>query len=152
DAPLVHQLNSIPSVVKYVHEPLLRSDEEARDIIVRIILPQYEIKLGRWAINRKDNGEFIGWCGLKYLIHTREIDLGYRFNPASWGHGFATESAQHVLKYGFNILQLKEIVGKAHRENNASIKVLQKIGMQYVKEMAEDDCPISVFNATNPQP
>ncbi|MEO5889456.1 MAG: GNAT family N-acetyltransferase, partial [Ferruginibacter sp.] len=42
DAPLVHQLNSIPSVVKYVHEPLLRSDEEARDIIVRIILPQYE--------------------------------------------------------------------------------------------------------------
>ncbi|MEO7768125.1 MAG: GNAT family N-acetyltransferase [Ferruginibacter sp.] len=149
DAPLVHQLNRDPEVVKFVHEPTLQSDEEARNIIVNIIIPQYKNNLGRWAIHRKDTNEFIGWCGLKYLTQTSEIDLGYRFHQIAWGKGYATESAKYVMEHGFKKLYLKEIVGKAHKENKGSINVLEKIGMQYMGETIEENCPVKIFLAVN---
>ncbi|MGI8582795.1 MAG: GNAT family N-acetyltransferase, partial [Chitinophagaceae bacterium] len=49
DAPLILQLNSDPEIVKYVHEPILTTEEQAKNIIVDIILPQYKNNLGRWA-------------------------------------------------------------------------------------------------------
>lgn len=150
DAPLIHLLNSDPEVVKYIHEPLLKSDEQAKEIIIEIILPQYKNNLGRWAIHTKGNHEFIGWCGLKYLKETGEIDLGYRLHQLAWGKGYATEAAKHTLDHGFKQLHLKDIYGKAHAENIGSINVLQKIGMQFIKDEVEDNCPIKVFRAINP--
>src|SRR5882762_3608868 len=113
DATLIQQLNSDPEVLKYLHEPLLESEEHAKTILTTIILPQYQNNLGRWAIHTKDNNEFIGWCGLKYLIETDEIDLGYRLIKSAWGKGFALEAAQYCLDYGFNQLHLKTITGRA---------------------------------------
>ena len=97
DALAIKQLNSEPGVLKYVPEPIPASEEAALKIIVDIILPQYKNNLGRWAVHTKTNNEFIGWCGLKWIKETNEIDLGYRFKPAAWGKGYATEAAQHTL-------------------------------------------------------
>ncbi|MBC7889915.1 MAG: GNAT family N-acetyltransferase [Ferruginibacter sp.] len=150
DAPLVYQLNSNPAVVKYIHEPALQNPEQAKEIIRDIILPQYRNNLGRWAIHTKENNEFIGWCGLKYLKASGETDLGYRLHQFAWGKGFATEAAKHTLDHGFIQLHLKAIMGKAHVDNTGSINVLQKIGMQFIKETVEDHCPLKVFMAANP--
>ena len=60
DAPLILELNSDPEIVKYVHEPTLQTEEQAKKIIIDIILPQYKNNLVRWAIHTKDNNEFIG--------------------------------------------------------------------------------------------
>lgn len=150
DAPLVLELNSSEAVLKYLHEPVLQSIEHAREIIRRIILPQYKSRLGRWAIHTKDTNEFIGWCGLKYRPELDEVDLGYRLKKTAWGKGYATEAAQHTLEYGFNVLQLKVITGRAHIGNIASIKVLEKIGMQFIKEEMVDDCPVKTYILHNP--
>jgi len=93
DAPLVYQLNRNPKVVKYIPEPVLENEEDARKIIMDLILPQYENKLGRWAIHIKANNEFIGWCGLKLLNESGEIDLGYRFHPFAKGRGLCNRSS-----------------------------------------------------------
>jgi ribosomal-protein-alanine N-acetyltransferase len=151
DAPLILSLNSDPEVVKYLHEPTLQTVEHAAQIINDIILPQYKNNLGRWAIHTKDNMNFIGWCGLKYRPEIDEIDLGYRFMQKAWGKGFATEAAQHTLDYGLNDLQLKLITGRAHIENIASIKVLEKIGMDYIGEGIVDDCPVRTYTKSNPK-
>ena len=63
DAPLILALNSDPEVVKYLHEPTLKTEEQAEKILRDIILPQYKNNLGRWAIYTKENMGFIGWCG-----------------------------------------------------------------------------------------
>ena len=123
DAPLLLQLNSNPEVLKYLHEPLLETEEQALHIINTIILPQYKNNLGRWAIHLKSTNEFIGWCGLKYLVDTDEIDLGYRLMQQFWGNGYAFEAAKHTMDYGFNQLHLKTIVGRAHVENTGSLKI-----------------------------
>jgi RimJ/RimL family protein N-acetyltransferase len=150
DAPLLLQLNRDHEIVKYVHERTLQTEEEARMIIMNIILPQYERKLGRWATYTKADNEFIGWCGLKHLPEKNEIDLGYRFIKTAWGKGYGTESATHTLEYGFNTLQIPLITGKAHVENIASLKILEKIGMKFIREEVEDECPIKVYTIANP--
>ena len=150
DAPLILSLNSDPEIVKYVHEPTLKTIDQAQKIIKDIILPQYKNGLGRWAILTKTNLEFIGWCGLKYRPELDEIDLGYRLIQKAWGKGYATEAAQQTLAYGFNILHLKLITGRAHIENLASIKVLEKIGMNFITDGIVDDCPVRTYTKANP--
>lgn len=152
DALAIKQLNSEPGVLKYIPEPIPASEEAALKIIVDIILPQYKNNLGRWAVHTKTNNEFIGWCGLKWIKETNEIDLGYRFKPAAWGKGYATEAAQHTLNYGLQQLQLKKIGAHAHIDNIASQKVLEKIGMQFVGEGVEDGVPLKGYVALNSNP
>jgi [ribosomal protein S5]-alanine N-acetyltransferase len=150
DAPLVLQLNSDPKIVKYVHEPALKTEEEAVKIIKDIILPQYENKLGRWAMHIKGTDEFIGWCGLKYRPELDEIDLGYRLMQKAWGKGYATEAAQYTIDHGFNDLALKLITARAHIENQASIRVLEKLGMDFIGEGTVDNCPVRTYTKANP--
>ncbi len=151
DAPLILELNSDPEVVKYVHEPTLKTTEQAGQILKDIILPQYENNLGRWAIHIKDNAEFIGWCGLKYRPERDEIDLGYRLMQKAWGKGYATEAARQTLEYGLTVLKLPVISACAHVENLASISVLEKIGMDYIGNSIIDDCPVKTYSKSVPR-
>ena len=133
DAPLIYKLNSDPEIVKYVHEPVLENENQAKEILTNIILPQYKLNLGRWEIHTKNDYEFIGWCGLKYIKETGITDLGYRLLKTAWGKGYATEAAQYTLNYGLRDLKIETITGMAHIENIASLKVLEKIGMKFSK-------------------
>ncbi len=150
DATLILGLNSDPEVLQYLHEPILTDETHAKKILKEIILPQYENKLGRWAIHRRDDHEFIGWCGLKYRPELKETDLGYRLKKTAWGTGFATEAAYHSLHYGFDTLNISEITGRAHVHNAASLNILEKIGMRYIKDEIIDDCPVKTFKAFHP--
>ncbi len=60
-----------------------------------------------------------------------EYDIGFRFFRMYWNKGLATETAKKCLDYGFNHLGLQCIVGRAMKENVASINVLKKIGMTF---------------------
>ena len=148
DAGLLLYLNSDPEILKYVHELPLQDEADSLEKLKKIILPQYEKNLGRWAVHLKENNEFIGWCGLKSRPELDEIDLGYRFIKTAWGKGYATEAARHTLIYGLETLKLKTITGRAHIENTASLKVLEKIGMQFISEGIVDDCPVRTYTAT----
>ncbi len=147
DASLIYQLNSDPEVLKFVHEPLLENENHAKKIIENIILPQYKNNLGRWAVHTKIDNAFIGWCGLKYLPGAGITDLGYRFLKHTWGKGFATEAARYTLLYGFRNLHIDVITGRAHIENIASQKVMEKIGMNYITDEIVDDCPVKTYVA-----
>ena len=81
----------------------------------------------------KSSGDYIGWCGLKYLSDINETDLEFRLMKKYWNKGYAIESSVAVLNYGFDILKLDRIVGRAASENVRSINVLQKLGMVFEK-------------------
>jgi ribosomal-protein-alanine N-acetyltransferase len=101
----------------------------AEKVLDEVILPQYTLyNHGRWAVHQKSNLEFIGWCGLKCRPERNEIDLGYRFMKKFWGKGYATEAAFACIQYGFNRLNLQQIIGRALPGNVASIKVLENAG------------------------
>lgn len=145
DADSLLQLNSNPAVMQYLHEAPLHTIADAEKVLTDIIFPQYKNKLGRWAVILKENNQFLGWCGLKYLAENDEVDLGYRLLQEHWGHGYATEGALHCVEYGFKKLSLPFIIGRAHVDNKASIKVLEKVGMEFVREGVEDECPVKIY-------
>ncbi len=148
DTGLLLELNSDPEVLKYLHEPPVTDHDHARQVLSNIILPQYENNLGRWAIHVKDDMRFVGWCGLKYRPEIDETDLGYRFMKKEWGKGFATEAARQTIEHGLQHLHLDVITGRAHIENTASLHVLEKIGMKYIKDEIVDDCPVKTYIAS----
>jgi RimJ/RimL family protein N-acetyltransferase len=148
DADLLVNLNCDPEVTRYVHEPPT-TDATAPGILKNIILPQYELQLGRWAVHLKFTEEFIGWAGLKYIPHREEIDLGYRFKKQYWGKGYATEAASTCINYGFVHLELARIIAQAHVENTASLKVIQKCGMKFLREDIVEGSPVKVYELLN---
>jgi ribosomal-protein-alanine N-acetyltransferase len=151
DAQKLIDLNNNFNVTRYTGDGPVDSLEKAQEIIQTIIFPQYPNKLGRWAVHLKTDDTFIGWCGLKYISELNEIDLGYRFFEQHWGKGYATESAKASLDRGFKTLQLAEIVGRAAIENVNSVKVLEKVGMQFEKEAEEHGDRIYKYRITNSQ-
>lgn len=127
-----------PVITRYTGDPIpWDSVERVEKILEEVIFPQYKNNMGRWAVHLKHTGDFIGWCGLKDI--ETEIDLGYRFLQKYWGNGYATEAAKAVLMYGINVLQLKQIAGKADLQNAASICVLKKTGLSFKENYVEEN-------------
>ena len=88
-------------------------------------------KIGFCALIEKRSGKFAGWCGLWQLKESGEIEVGYAVAREFWGKGYASESAEAFLNYGFNKLNLEKIVAVARQENTASRRVMEKIGMKF---------------------
>ncbi|REC59176.1 N-acetyltransferase [Chryseobacterium pennae] len=137
DAYHFYELNVNPNVIQYTGDSPFENAEEAL-VFLQNYKDYRENGYGRWAVIDKSNTEFLGWCGLKYDISKDETDIGFRFFERNWNSGLATESAAACLKYGFDQLHLKKIVGRAMSENIASIKVLQKLGLSFDKEFDFD--------------
>lgn len=155
DAPLIYALNADPAVTEFTGDPI-RDLHHAQQVLQHTLLPQYALyNHGRWAVHVRSaegpvSSGFIGWCGLKARPERGEIDLGYRFMKSAWGKGYATEAAQACLQYGFEQLKLPRIVGRAMPQNIASLRVLEKCGMQYVGEEIVDGHPALTYEALNP--
>ncbi|MFT5819964.1 MAG: ribosomal-protein-alanine N-acetyltransferase [Crocinitomix sp.] len=134
DFEAVYEFNSDTEVIKYTGDPMLKSLDEAKELIKNVWLSDYEkCGYGRWATIYKPDNKIIGFAGLKYLPEMAETDLGFRFLPQYWNKGIATEISPEILEYGFNKLNLKRIIAIAEQENIGSNKVLEKIGMQHYK-------------------
>ncbi|MER8837103.1 GNAT family N-acetyltransferase [Mesorhizobium sp. M0909] len=90
---------------------------------------------GLWALERLDVAEFIGFCGVvnvSYQAHfTPAVEIAWRLDPASWGRGYATESASAALSFGFERLGLSEVVANAAVENLASRGVMERLRMSH---------------------
>jgi [ribosomal protein S5]-alanine N-acetyltransferase len=84
------------------------------------------------VVIHKEFGKVIGFCGLgPYDLDASKVETYYGISKVFRGTGIATEAAKEVLRFGFDVLQLKEIVTTVFPENQASIHVLNKIGMKY---------------------
>ena len=132
DAKDMYLLNANPEVIKYTGDPPFKDEAEALDFIHNYTHFK-EHGFGRWVIVDKKTNQYLGWCGLKKHSNGM-IDLGYRIKKEYWGQGIASESAFACLEYGFQTLGMKEIVGRSASANQASIRILEKIGMKYWKK------------------
>jgi ribosomal-protein-alanine N-acetyltransferase len=139
DDKWMFELDSDPLVHQYLGENPIKTIEQAQEMI-RLVRGQYHDNgIGRWAAIEKETGNFIGWSGLKFIREyennrTHFYDVGYRLMPKYWGKGYATESAKAAIRYGFEQLQLTEIIGSAHVENIRSRRALEKCGLTFVEQ------------------
>lgn len=131
DAPAFHALNADPEVMRWTgDEPF--PDLAATEAFIRDYPAYREDGFGRWAMERLDDGEMLGWCGLRRQPEGM-VDLGYRLFRRHWGRGYATEVSLACVRCGFEVLDLPSIIGRVARANVASIRVLEKVGMRFWK-------------------
>ena len=154
DAEWLFELDSDPEVHRYLgNRPV--TDIRQCDSIIAHIRRQYEENgIGRWAVVRKSDRAFIGWCGLKLEEKVRTegpyYDLGYRIIRKYWGMGVATETARASIEYGFNQLGLSAIHAAADIQNHASNHILKKIGMKWIETFHYKDTPCHWYGIRNP--
>lgn len=98
-----------------------------------------KFNFGIWAVVEKDTGILLGHCGLNYIKELDEVEVLYALGKHARGKGYATEAAKAVLQYGFKELKLDHIIGLTKLDNTASMNILKKIGLKYIKN-------IEIFN------
>lgn len=83
-------------------------------------------------ITLKDSGTHIGWCGIGGVdFDHNQKEIFYLIGREYWGKGYAKEASAAMLDYGFNVMEINEIVGLCNPENIASKKVLENIGLKF---------------------
>lgn len=124
-------LGSDPEVMRYITYGKTQNPKEARaDLEQRIQLSQGVH--GYWITEDQITGDFIGWMALRPLPGKDHFELGYRFLKKHWGKGYATEAGQRLLQYAFQELNLPKVVAIAMPENQASRRVMEKLGFQFI--------------------
>lgn len=92
---------------------------------------------GLWAVIEQATGRFIGECGLREIgPGNDDIELSYGLIPETWGRGYATEASRVVLARGFGELGLPEIFALGRKDNDASLGVMNKLGLTLEAEWA----------------
>lgn len=129
------KLNADPRVREYF--PGLLSRQES-DQSIKLMSEHIEkCGWGFWAASLIQTGDFIGFIGLEDVnfkapfTHTPAVEIGWRLAFHYWGRGYATEGALAALQYGFESLNLKEIVSFTPVQNQRSRHVMEKIGMHH---------------------
>jgi RimJ/RimL family protein N-acetyltransferase len=125
-------LNTDPIVMAHFPAPLTREESDAMaDRCERLIAAR---RWGAWACEIKATGEFIGCVGLQIprddLPVSPCVEILWRLARAHWRQGFATEAAHGVLRVGFELLRLTEIVSFTVPSNTRSRAVMERLGMQ----------------------
>ena len=136
DADAFAAMNADNRVMKFFVTPLSRDESNA--LLDRMRASTEENGWGWWCVDI--DGECAGFTGLSAPPYetpfTPCVEVGWRFRPQFWGHGYATESAQLALAFGFNALHLKEIVSFTAAGNERSRRVMERLGM--LRDVAAD--------------
>ena len=129
-AVLAYQQNS--RYLRY-YEWAERSEQEVREFVAIFLDQQKEdprLNL-QLAVTLKTTGQLIGSCGIRMKSHeSHEADIGFEVDPDYWGHGYASEAAGAIVRYGFDELRLHRIWTWCIADNIGSRRVLEKLGMQ----------------------
>lgn len=129
-----------PKVMRSI--PLATLTREESDLKLQEVIALYKMKSEKkiWAIDLKSNFEMIGLCGL-IINSDHENEIAYRLREKYWKHGYGTEIAAGLIKYGFDKLHFDLITGDTYVHNLKSIKILEKF-MLFNKEFynEKDKC------------
>lgn len=112
----------------------LQTDEEMAAAFERLDGYQRDSGHTFWAVERKSDGAFLGFCGLKVanLPGTAidgEVEIGWRLRADAWGQGFAKEAAQASLDWAWANLDCERIVSITIPANEASWGLMKRLGM-----------------------
>lgn len=133
DLPIFAAMNADPQVMEFFPTLL---DRQASDELAFTIRANLNASLfGLRAVEILDVARFAGFIGLSVprleVPFMPTVEISWRLSQEYWGKGYATEGAQAVLKYGFEVLKLPEIIAFTAAINLRSIRVMQRIGMKH---------------------
>jgi len=148
DAEFILKLLNEPSFLRFIGDKGVRTIDDARDYLLHGPIASYEkFGFGLYLTELKETHVPIGICGLIKRETLADVDLGFAFLPEFWKRGYAFESASAVMAYGKDVIGLGRIVAITDRDNDASITILEKLGLRFERmtKLSEDAAEIKLF-------
>jgi RimJ/RimL family protein N-acetyltransferase len=142
DLDAFHDIQRRPDVVRFLYwEP--RSRDEAAEMLGRRMRKTSIDKEGDGldlAAELRSSGELIGHFGLFFRSEEHhQGEIGFVVHPDHHGHGYATEGARVMLRFGFEDLGLHRIIGRCDARNLASARVMERLGMRREAHLVENE-------------
>lgn len=147
DSALLFELDNDPQVMEY----LTRGKTTTMSTIKDVFIPRMQAYRnpqqgwGLWQVNLNENDSFIGWILIRPMgfftakPDFSDIEIGWRFKRKSWGKGYASEAAQAVADVITANVEIKALSATALKDNNGSIKVMEKLGLQFIEHYTYSD-------------
>lgn len=131
-------VNADPEVMRWIRDGSVRDEQQTRDS-VRAWESEWESQgFGLFAVQIRSSGELAGFTGLSVPHYLPEIlpavEIGWRLGRSHWGQGLATEAATAAVRFGFEQGGLERIVSIVQAGNDASERIMTKLGMRLIRE------------------
>lgn len=138
DWPFFAAMNANPQVMRFF--PAVMTKEQSRSMWDRMRAELDEKGYGLYAVELKAFGALIGLMGFHWADFAAEftpcVEIGWRFVPEAWGHGYATEGAKACLEHGFARLGFDRVYSFTACVNLPSEAVMKRAGMKKVGEFS----------------
>ena len=134
------------AVMKHVGAGVL-TKQQAEAFWQKLFEKLYPQGFNIWAVFTKEDSRYVGHAGI-YPRPTKKEDweFVYFLCRSAWGKGYATEIARLIIKYAFEELNLREVYATVDDDHSASIRVLEKAGMNFERFEFDDDGRFSVYS------
>ena len=141
---------SDPQVMEYIDSdrPFEKIDEAARSI-ERGLAHFEKHGVCYSAVIEKATGRHVGYCGFNVFEDGPDLELVFHFHRACWGRGYATEAARACIEYAFGALDAHRVVALTDPRNAASIRVLEKLGFTFIRDLIESGQLLRLFELTH---
>jgi RimJ/RimL family protein N-acetyltransferase len=131
DAERLHAYRSQPEVVRYLLHDVQSLEQMTERVNSAHSTLEKEGDVISLAVVEADSGVLVGDVVLFWRnVEHRGGEIGYVFDPAFAGRGFATEASRAMLELAFDGLGLHRVVGRLDARNVASGRVLERLGMR----------------------
>lgn len=148
DADFILELLNEPSFLRYIGDKGVRDRASACRYIETGPMASYaRFGFGLLRVELRDGGQPIGICGLLKRDTLKDVDVGFAFLPRYWSRGYAFEAASAVLAEGRAKFGLKRIVAITSPDNEASIRLLGRLGFhpEGLARLSDSEPPVKLF-------
>lgn len=131
----LQELHSDPEVNRYLSPgPVIMSPEEVHQRLKNYAEDHVQSGISKWKLETLD-GRFVGRAGFSWQSDPDGYELGYSLRRSAWGKGYATEIASALVAWFFDNTDQDHLIAYAVREHEASLKVMEKAGMRFWRDM-----------------
>lgn len=140
DAPFILELLNEPDFIRNIGDRQVRTLEDARNYIQHGPMVSYsQHGFGLFLVELQENSLPIGICGLLKREYLDDIDVGFALLESYRGRGYAFEAAAAAMRHGQQDLGISRIVAITAPDNQASMKLLRKLGLEFERMLRLPD-------------
>jgi RimJ/RimL family protein N-acetyltransferase len=140
DTAFIIELLNTPGWLEFIGKRNVRTEGQAVSYLLNGPLTSYRVNdYGLWMVENKETKEPMGMCGIINRENLDTPDIGFAFLPQFEGKGYAYEIASATLKYALQVVGIPHISAITLPKNSKSIKLLEKLGLKYIKSFSFPD-------------
>jgi RimJ/RimL family protein N-acetyltransferase len=152
DGPFIFELYNSPNFIRFIGDRNIKSITDAENYITAKFLPQFErLGYGNFLIKLKSDDTKIGGVGVFEREGLEVHDIGFSFLPEFEGKGYGFEASKKLMETVVSEFGLKKISAITSKENIASQKLIEKLGLKYQStvRLPDDDEDLLYYETEN---